>query len=198
MINTVWLLLFVLGIVTAAATGKIALVSTTIFTQTNQAVEFTIGLAGALAFWSGILKVAEAAGITNVIAKLFRPGLRRLFPTLATQPTLLGTIALTLAANLLGLGNVATPLGLETMRRLQVLNSQKDTVSPEMTTFLALALGGLTVLPTTLIAIRARAGSAQPALILAPVFLVTLWGTLVGLSVNYLATRYRRRRRRKE
>jgi spore maturation protein A len=189
MINTVWLFLFVSGIITAAVTGKIALVSVTIFSNTTAALEFTIGLAGTIAFWSGMLKVAEASGITTMVAKLFGPALRLLFPTLAGRPGILGTIALTLAANLLGLGNVATPLGLETMARLQALNPKKETVSPEITTFLALVLGGLTLLPTTIIALRTRAGSQQPALILVPVLLVTFWGTLVGLGVNYLAER---------
>jgi spore maturation protein A len=198
MINTVWLFLFVSGIITAAATGKIALISVTIFSNTTAAIEFTIGLAGAIAFWSGMLKVAEASGITTMIAKLFRPALRRLFPTLAGHPEVLGAIALTLAANLLGLGNIATPLGLETMARLQTLNPQKETVSPEITTFLALVLGGLTLLPTTLIALRAQAGSAQPGLILIPVLLVTLFGTVVGLGVNYLAGRVCYWRCRKE
>jgi spore maturation protein A len=198
MINTVWLFLFVSGIITAATTGKIALVSTTIFSSTAEAIEFTIGLAGTIAFWSGMLKVAEASGITNMIAKLFQPALRLLFPLLSDRPDILGAIALTLAANLLGLGNVATPLGLETMARLQTLNPKKDTVSPEITTFLALVLGGLTVLPTTLIALRARAGSTQPALIVIPVLLVTLFGTLVGLGVNYAARRICYWRCRKE
>ncbi|MGD9155160.1 MAG: nucleoside recognition domain-containing protein [Bacillota bacterium] len=189
MINTVWLLLFCSGIVTAAITGKIALISTTIFSSTAAAIEFTIGLAGMIAFWSGILKVAEVSGITAGIAKLFRPVLSLLFPTLAGHPAILGVITLTLAANLLGLGNVATPMGLETMARLQTLNPDQETVSPEMTTFLALVLGGLTLLPTTLIALRARAGSTRAAVIMVPVLLVTFWGTMVGLGVNYVASR---------
>jgi spore maturation protein A len=188
MINTVWLLLFCSGIITAAITGKIALISTTIFSSTTAAIEFTIGLAGTIAFWSGILKVAEVSGITAGIAKIFRPGLNLLFPTLAGHPAILSAITLTLAANLLGLGNVATPLGLETMARLQTLNPDKETVSPEMTTFLALVLGGLTLLPTTLIALRARAGSAQAAIIIVPVLLVTFWGTIVGLGINHAAS----------
>ncbi|MGD8401169.1 MAG: hypothetical protein PVH64_09595, partial [Bacillota bacterium] len=134
-------------------------------------------------------KVAEVSGITAGIAKLFRPVLSLLFPTLAGHPAILGVITLTLAANLLGLGNVATPMGLETMARLQTLNPDQETVSPEMTTFLALVLGGLTLLPTTLIALRARAGSTRAAVIMVPVLLVTFWGTMVGLGVNYVASR---------
>jgi spore maturation protein A len=198
MINNVWLFLFSGGIITAAATGKIALVAPTIFTSATTAIEFTIGLAGTIAFWSGMLKIAEASGLTASFAKLFRPILRLLFPTLTGHPAILGTIALALAANLLGLGNVATPLGLETMTRLQALNPQKDMVSPEITTFLALVLGGLTLLPTTLIGLRAQAGSAQPALIIFPVLLVTFLGTGVGLVFNHVACRTGPWRRRKD
>jgi spore maturation protein A len=193
MINTVWLFLILSSIGVAAATGKIALVSDTVFSNTTQALEFTIGLAGTIAFWSGMLKVAEAAGINRWVAKLFRPALKWLFPSLTNDSGLLGSIALTLSANLLGLGNVATPLGLETMNRLQRINPHQERVSREICTFLALVLGGLTILPSTLIGIRARAGSVEPALIVVPVFLVTLFGTAVGLTVNYLADRLTRR-----
>jgi spore maturation protein A len=192
MINNVWLFLILSSIGVAAVTGKIALVSDTVFSNTAQALEFTIGLAGTIAFWSGMLKVAEAAGITRGVARLFRPVLKWLFPSLADDSGLLGSIALTLSANLLGLGNVATPLGLETMNRLQRINPHPERVSREICTFLALVLGGLSILPSTLIGIRARAGSADPTLVVVPVFLVTLFGTTVGLTVNYLTHRLRK------
>jgi spore maturation protein A len=181
MINNVWLFLILSSIGVAAVTGKIALVSDTVFSNTAQALEFTIGLAGTIAFWSGMLKVAEAAGITRGVAR-----------SLADDSGLLGSIALTLSANLLGLGNVATPLGLETMNRLQRINPHPERVSREICTFLALVLGGLSILPSTLIGIRARAGSADPTLVVVPVFLVTLFGTTVGLTVNYLTHRLRK------
>ncbi|HEY8464525.1 MAG TPA: nucleoside recognition domain-containing protein [Bacillota bacterium] len=187
MINTVWLLLLLSGIVTAAATGKIMLVSDVIFSNTAKAIEFSIGLAGTIAFWSGILKVAETAGVTAMIAKLFQPFLKWLFPSLIRQSQVLGTIALALAANLLGLGNVATPLGLEAMAKLQELNADPERVSKEIATFLALILGGLTILPSTLIAVRAQAGSKNPSLILVPVFIVSLCGTVIALIFNQLA-----------
>jgi spore maturation protein A len=189
MINNVWLFLILSSIGVAAATGKTALVSEAVFCDTAKAVEFIIGLAGTVAFWSGMLKVAEVAGITQGVAKFFRPFLKWLFPSLSHDSGLLGSIALTLSANLLGLGNVTTPLGLETMSRLQRINPNKERVSREICTFLALVLGGLSILPTTLIGIRAQAGSADPALIVIPVFLVTLFGTAIGLTVNHMAYR---------
>ncbi|MGE5583651.1 MAG: nucleoside recognition domain-containing protein [Bacillota bacterium] len=185
MINTVWLVLVGFGIALAIGTGKVALISPIIFTSANKAIQFTFGLAGTLAFWSGILKIAEASGITAEIAKFFQPVLRRLFPDLGTEKPILGLISLTLAANLLGLGNMATPLGLKTMTELQKFNHEPEKASAEICTFLTLVLGGLTLIPSTLIAIRSQAGSENPAVILGPVLIVTLAGTVVGLLVNY-------------
>ena len=197
MINTVWFLLITIGILCAIGTGKISLISNIIFTSSAKAIEFTLGLAGLIAFWSGILKIAETAGITAKVAQLFQPILKLLFPKIAPQNPVLGLVSLTIAANLLGLGNVATPLGLQTMKELQKLNHCPERASDEICTFLALLLGGLSLVPTTLIAIRAQAGSNMPAFILAPVALVSLLGTITALSLNYLAQRisYRRIKR---
>lgn len=189
MINTIWLILIGLGIAIAIGTGKISLISTIIFSSANKAVEFTFGLAGMIAFWSGILKVAEVSGLTELVAKLFQPLLSIIFPALSRQKRILGLISLTMAANLLGLGNVATPLGLKTMTELQSLNSQKEHASNEICTFLALILGGLSLIPSTLIAIRTQAGSGNPAVVMGPVFITTLAGTVACLCFNYLALR---------
>lgn len=187
MINTVWFVLIGLGIAVAIGTGKIAVITPTIFTSADKAIQFTLGLAGMIAFWSGILKIAEVSGITEMIAKIFQPLLSLLFPAISGQKKALGLISLTVAANLLGLGNIATPLGLKTMAELQALNPKPEKASNEICTFLALVLGGLSLIPSTLIAIRSQAGSSNPAIILGPVFLVTLVGTLIGLVVNFLA-----------
>jgi spore maturation protein A len=198
MINTVWFLLILISVFTAAATGKISLISETIFQSAADAIQFTIGLAGAIAFWSGILKVAEAAGITEAIAGIFQPVFTRLFPKLIRHKQIIGLISMTVTANLLGLGNVATPLGLKTMEELQALNTRQERASDDICTFMILVLGGLSILPTTLMAVRARAGSANPNLILIPVFLVSLTGTLFGLVVNGLVLRITRWRNQKK
>ncbi|HOJ77668.1 MAG TPA: nucleoside recognition domain-containing protein [Bacillota bacterium] len=198
MINAVWLFLFLLSILAAIATGKITVITETIFTSTSSAIEFSIGLAGAIAFWSGILKVAEQAGITETIAKSFQPIFTLLFPKLTNNKTALGLISMTFAANLLGLGNVATPLGIKTMEELQKINPHKNRASNEICTFLVLTLGGLCILPTTLIAIRAKSGSANPTIILGPILLITFVGTAIGLLINYLIIKLRFWHQRKE
>lgn len=186
MINIVWFLLIFISVFTAAASGKINLISETVFQSSGNAIEFTIGLAGAIAFWSGILKVAEASGMTETLAKVFQPLFAKLFPKVARHKQIIGLISMTVTANLLGLGNVATPLGLKTMEELQAVNMRQERASDEICTFMILVLGGLSILPTTLMAIRARAGSDNPNLILIPVFLVSLVGTFTGLTLNYI------------
>ncbi len=186
MINTIWMLLLGLGIGAAAASGKTDQITPIIFNSSRQAIEFTFGLAGMIAFWSGMLKIAEASGITAGIARLFRPLLSLLFPDLKQDQSALGMISLTIAANLLGLGNVATPLGLKTMERLQSKNPQPEQASNSICTFIILIFGGLCVIPSTLIAIRSQAGSKNPALILIPLLIITFLGTSFSLTLNYL------------
>jgi spore maturation protein A len=187
MINTVWMLLLGLGIGIAAVSGKTPQISATIFDSSRQAIEFAFGLAGMIAFWSGILKIAEASGMTAWIAGLFRPLLSLLFPELKQDQSTLGMIALTIAANLLGLGNVATPLGLKTMEKLQSHNSDPKRASNSICTFMILIFGGLCVIPSTLIAIRSQAGSVNPALVLIPLSIITFLGTTFSLMLNYFA-----------
>ena len=186
MINLVWLFLIVFGISVAAVTGKIAFVSETIFSSARAAIEFAFGLAGLIAFWSGILKIAEASGITEKIARVFQPILAKFFPEIPKNHKVLGLISMAIAANLFGLGNVATPLGLKAMECLQERSPDSERASNSICVFLTLIFGGLTLVPATLIAVRAQAGSKNPALVILPVFLITVAGTIIGLITNYL------------
>ncbi len=187
MINSVWYFLMAIGIVISILSGKLSIITPTIFSSAEHSVRFCIGLAGILGFWSGILKIAEVSGVTEMIAKFFQPLLGLLFPSIAKRQKTLGLISLTIAANLLGLGNVATPLGLKTMAQLQEVNPEPDKASDDICTFLSLVLGGLSIIPSTLIAIRAQAGSKEAAIILGPVFLTSLAGTVTALGVNFIA-----------
>lgn len=198
MINFGWFFLMFFSIFIAAATGRIAAISQTIFNSATGAIQFTLGIAGAIAFWTGILKVCERAGIFKLISRIFQPILVKLFPRLIDAPQLIALIAMTCSANLLGLGNVATPLGLKTMEALQHLNPDHERASDEICTFLTLILGGLCVLPTTLMAIRAQAGSENPELITGPILFVSVIGTLTGLGVNCLCLKLSKGFPRKE
>lgn len=193
MINIVWFVLISIGVIIAALTGKTALISSSIFTSASKAIEFSIGLAGIIAFWSGMLKIAEEAQLTQTIAQICQPLLSRLFPEIPSGHKVLGLISLTITANLFGLGNVATPLGLKTMTELQTLNPNHDQASNAICTFMALVFGGISLLPSTLISIRAQTGSDNPALIMSPVFIVSLIGTFIILIINYLVLKYTNR-----
>jgi len=196
-INQVWLFLVGVGIAVAAAKGQSHLISESIFADCQKAIQFTIGLAGVIAFWSGMLKVAEASGITETLAKWFEPILAKLFPGIPKGNSLLGLIALTLSSNMLGLGNVTTPLGIKTMQELQKLNPEPTKASNHICTFLALVLGGFSILPSTLIALRAQAGSKNATLVLGPIILISLGGTIMALLINYLFLKFNRQGKRR-
>ena len=198
MINQVWFFLIGFGIAVSLGNGHTALISDVIFANCGKAIEFTIGLAGVIAFWSGILKIAETAGLTDRVAGWFKPFLNRLFPAIKTRNGIMGLISMTFAANMLGLGNLATPLGLKTMTELQKINPKKERASDEICTFICLILGGFSIIPTTLIALRSQAGSANPAFVVGPVFLITFCGTLVALVSNWVFLKIEKRRRKKE
>ena len=189
-INYIWMFLIGLSVAIAIITGHLNVVSETIFSSSTKAIEFTMGLAGMIAFWSGILKVAEAAGVNETVARFFQPILAKIFPTLKNDQEILGLISLTISANLLGLGNVTTPLGLKAISELQSKNANKDRVSDEICTFMALVFGGLSVIPSTLIAVRSKAGSINPALILGPVFIITSAATIAGLIFNFFLLKF--------
>jgi spore maturation protein A len=193
MINIIWFILIGIGILIAAGTGKTDIISTSIFVSAGKAIEFSIGLAGIMAFWSGILKIAEVSGMTEALARLFQPIFAKLFPKIPKNHPALGLISLTVSANFLGLGNVATPIGLKTMAELKALSPDPDQASDATCTFMALVFGSLSLIPSTVIAIRAQAGSNNPALVIVPVFIISLAGTLIGLLVNYIAIRLTRK-----
>ncbi len=151
------------------------------FLQAKNGFEIALYLTGILCLWLGFLKVAEESGVTNKLAALASPILVRLFPTLPKGHKVFGNIFMNISANMLGLDNAATPLGLKTMQELQVLNEDKNSPSNAMIMFLALNASGLTLIPTTIIAFRMQAGAANPADIFLPILMATSAATLVAI-----------------
>ena len=194
MINLVWAFLLMAGIVVAAAQGKPGLVAEAITDGSLKAVQLGLRLAGAVMLWTGLIQIADDAGLTRWLARaLFRPA-RRLFPDVPPDGPAMGAILMALSANVLGLGNAATPLGLKAMRELQRLNPDPSRASPAMCTLLALCTSSLTLVPTGVIALRAAAGAAQPADILVPTVVATTCSTVVALVADaYLRQRSLRR-----
>lgn len=191
MMNWIWLGMIVAGVVVAALTGKASAVTDAAFAGGKLAIETVIGLAGMMALWMGIMKIAEKSGLTEGIAFVLRPVVRWLFPSVPRDHPAIGAMLMNISANMLGLGSAATPFGLKAMQELQSLNEDKETASEAMCTFLTLNTASVTLVPGTIIALRATYGAANPAdivmatliaSVIAGVFAVALDGLVRGIN----------------
>lgn len=190
MVNFIWLFFIVAGFLVAAAEGNIDAVTQAVFSGAETGVTVSLGLVSILTFWMGMMKIAEDGGLLQIVARFLRPVVRFLFPGVPVQHPAVGYIMSNMSANLLGLGNAATPMGIKAMQELQKLNPDKDKASPAMCTLLALNTSSITLIPTTLIAIRLNFHSLHPADIIG----TTLMATAVSTAAAILADRWCRRR----
>ena len=159
------------------------------FDSSKTAFEISLGLTGVLSLWMGIMKVGEKGGVINFFSRLLSPVLVRLFPDIPKGHPAHGSIFMNIAANMLGLDNAATPLGLKAMEQLQTLNDKKDTASNSMIMFLVLNTSGLTIIPVSILVYRAQQGAAQPTDVFVPILLATFFSTLVGVIVTSIYQR---------
>lgn len=158
-------------------------------------VSVCLGLISILVFWLGVMKIAEAAGLVQTLAKLLRPLARFLYPSVPPDHPAMGSILANMSANILGLGNAATPLGLKAMKELQQLNPDPTRASDAMCTLLAINTASLTLIPATVIAIRLQYGSANPTEIVGATILATFLGTTVAVTLDRLFRAHDRRKR---
>ncbi|MCL4515202.1 MAG: hypothetical protein M1379_06420 [Firmicutes bacterium] len=186
MLNTVWVALIAIGMIAAVFTGKLDQTTNAALNSGESAVGIALSLLGALAMWSGIMKIAEEAGLIRVIGRIIAPVTRRLFPSIPPDHPAMGAIVMAYSANLLGLGNACTPLSIKAMQEMDKLNKAPGRATDAMCTFVALTMSSLTILPTTIISIRASAGSANPAGVVGPIFFSTAVATLVALITDRL------------
>lgn len=156
------------------------------FESSKTAFEISLGLTGVLSLWLGVMKIGEKGGVVNAIARLLSPVFVRLFPDIPKGHPVTGSIFMNIAANMLGLDNAATPLGLKAMKQMQDLNERKDTASNPMIMFLVLNTSGLTIIPVSIMVYRAQMGAANPTDIFIPILLATFFSTLVGVVVTSL------------
>ncbi len=184
MINVIWLLLLVIGIVYAALQGRIEVVTQSAIAGAEGAVVLSLKLIGIMCLWLGMMKIAELAGIVRFISKVLSPLICFLFPSVPKKHPAMGAIIMTLSANMLGLGNAVTPLGIKAMQALQELNGKKDTASDAMCTLLALCTAGFTLVPATIIAIRSAAGSVNPTEVVGSTLIVSGMATMSVLIVD--------------
>lgn len=192
MINKIWGVFILIGIVFTILFGDVSALNDTILTSASSGVKMVLELIPILVLWSGIMKIAEKSGVLENISKLFRPLLSKLFPSLKKDSKALGYITSNIAANALGLGSAATPFGLKAMEEMQKENKNKDVASDAMITFLVLNTSGVTIIPTTVIALRLMYKSANPEEIIVTAILATIASSVAGLTLDY----FRRRKRK--
>lgn len=186
MLNRIWLGMIGIGILVAAVNGRLEAVSTAILNSAQDSVETVIKLLGPMCLWLGLMEVAEKAKLTELLAKLFKPLAAFLFPDVPQNHSALGAIVMNLAANMLGLGNSATPLGIKAMHRLQELNPEEQRATNAMCTFLVINTSSVTLIPTTVLALRSGAGSQAPTEIIGTTLFATTCSTIVGVIANKL------------
>jgi len=185
MVNIIWALMAIFGILYAMINGTMAEVNQAIIESANDAVTLSIGLISILVFWLGVMKIAEEAGILKVISKMMRPLILKLFPDIPKDHPAIGYIISNFTANMFGLGNAATPLGIKAMQEMKKL-SNSDIASRSMITFLAISTSSITLVPTTVIAIRKQYNAVSPTEIVS----TTLIASLAGMTSAILIDRF--------
>lgn len=189
MVNIIWAGLILIAIIYSLLTGEIDTINSGILTHATSGVNLILEMMPLIVLWTGIMKIAEKSGLLQVFARALNPILRRLFPSLPKDHLALGYIASNIGANMLGLGSAATPFGLKAMDELQKDNPKKDTATEAMITFLVLNTGGVTLIPTTVIALRLMHGSANPTEIIITSILATAVSSASGLILDYFIRR---------
>ena len=189
MVNVIWVVLIFIAIIYSLLTGQVETINNGILTHATSGGNLIMEMMPLIVLWTGIMKIAEKSGLLHVFARALNPLLRRLFPSLPRNHKALGYIASNIGANMLGLGSAATPFGLKAMDELQKDNPKKDTATEAMITFLVLNTGGVTLIPTTVIALRIMHGSANPTEIIITSILATLCSNVSGLIYDYIKRR---------
>lgn len=188
--NILWSVLVLISIVFSIMHGTVADTAVAVFSAAQEAVELTLKMLGMFCFWDGIMEIAQRGGVTDCIQKMLTPLLNLLFPNHKNDDTVKSAIAMNMTANILGLGNAATPLGLEAMRRLKANERCKDTATNDMIRFVVLNTASIRFIPTTVAMLRFEAGSASPMEILPVSAIVSLLSCSVGLLICRAAERF--------
>ncbi|WP_067933689.1 nucleoside recognition domain-containing protein [Alicyclobacillus kakegawensis] len=196
MIDLIWLGLFLAGVTTAMFTGHMQQVTVSILGGAEHGVELSLALIGVIALWNGLMGIAEKAGLIDTLARVLRPVARWLYPSVPENHPAMGAILANMSANLLGIGNAATPLGLRAMRELQTLNADKETASDAMCTLLAVNTASITLIPTTVIAVRMQYGSTHPTSVVGTTIIATALGTVAAIVLDRGFRAWDKRRRR--
>ena len=190
MVNYIWFSILVIGIVIGIVTGRGEIISNAIIASTTSSVELIIKLLGIMSLWCGIMKIAVKSGLTDKLAKILKPILRLILKEAGKDDKTLGPIVMNITANMMGLSNAATPFGIKAMENMQKINPHEDTASDDMAIFLVLNAACIQIIPTTIISIRAAAGSNSPADIILPSILTTGMAGIVGIISCKILQKY--------
>ena len=190
MINYIWFVMIFLGLIVGIFTGNGEGISNAIIGSIDSTVSFIIGLVGLMCFWCGVMKVAEKSGFTEKLAKLMKPILKLIFKESAKDEKALGAIVMNITANIMGLGNAATPFGIKAMEEMDRLNTKKGVASNDMALFLVLNAACIQLVPSTVLSIRAAAGSTNPGVIILPAIISTGTAAIVGVICCKILQRY--------
>lgn len=189
MMNYIWPLMLIFSFFCALTTGKLSSLSSAIITSGNDTISLLLKLAGIICLWNGLSAVAEKSGLTNKLCRLLSPALNLLFPSLKDKRTK-EAISMNITANLLGLGNAATPLGLEAIQRLQKNNPHPDKATNDMVRFVVINSAALRIIPTSIAMLRSEHGSEAPMEILLPALLTSVCALCAGLFMTWFLKRF--------
>lgn len=190
MLNKLWSAFLIISIIFAILNGKIGELNSSIFESANSAVQLTITLFGTLCFWNGIMQIAIKSSLVDTICKILNPLIKILFPEIKKGGKTHKEISMNIIANMLGLGNAATPLGLKAMQSMQDENKNKDKLSNSMVMFIIINTASIQIIPTTVIAIRNSLNSVEPSKIILPVWLVTICAAASAVLAGKIITKF--------
>lgn len=184
MINTIWFFLIAIGIIFSITTNNINNINTSILSSGNKTIDIMLFIIPNIILWNGIMTIAFKSGLLSKVSNLMKPLLNKLFPTIPKNHPSLDFISSNIIINMVGLSSAATPIGLKAMEQLQKLNTSKTTASKDMITFIVLNTTGLTIIPTTIIALRTSYNSADASSIIIPSILATISCTIFGITLD--------------
>ena len=184
MLNKIWPFFIIISFIFALFTGNISEYNNSIFSSCSQAVELIIKLFGTMCLWNGLMQIVQETSLMKRLSNMISPLMKFLFPKMQKEDKEYKEITINIIANLLGIGNAATPLGLKAMQTMQEKNPKKDTITDSMAIFIVLNTASLQLIPSTVIAVRASLGSANPSQIIVPVWIATIVADIAGITAS--------------
>lgn len=192
MLNIIWPIFIIVSCAYGVFTGRVEQINNSIFSSVEDAVSLCITFLGTITLWNGIMNIAKETTIMEKLTKLFNPIIKFLFPEVYKNQTINKDISMNVVANVLGLGNAATPLGIKAMQSMQEENKQKDTLSNSMIMFIVINTASIQIIPTSIIAIRSSLGSSSPTQIMIPVWISSICAVITVITVTKILLKVRK------